>query len=522
MKATTYLTITTLKNRFKELLKNPAKLIFSIIFTLMIIGFVVMSFILPPSEDSTTRNINELYLIILGYFSIIFFPICLMGLKTGSTFFSMPDVNLLFTAPIKPKTILRYGLINKMGTSLLFSLLLFFQVFWLRESYALQFTHFLVILFSYAITVFFGHLLAVAIYSYSSFNEKRRTIIKSIFYLLFFINLAYITYIVFENYPNWTNIINEIASMTFLFIPVTGWFTTFIIGVMETNILFIVLGLIPNVILAIAVIASLGKLNTNFYEDVIKTTENIYAITSAQKEGKAAQFVPTKVKLGKVGLNKGQGASAFFYKHLKENKRSKVFIFDGMQMLFAVMAIIIAILTKDIGILPAFAMTTYLTLLFVSLGKWVRELQTHYIYLAPEKPFKKLLMILGESIYTNAIFSTILFTIVGIITQASISDIIITIIGYISFNYMFIAVTAFAKRITGVINNKIFSAFLHILSILILVFPGVIFGIIVGTLVHEAFLVFSAIGIMIVWNLIVATLLIFFSRNLLVYTELQH
>ena len=133
MKAIGYLIIMQMKNRILALKRQPAKMIGYIIFTLTIIGLIVLSIVVPrDSEDIKLADprIIHLALVALGLFFLTIYVGS--GLSTGSTLFSMSDVGFLFTAPISSKKILLYGLLSTFGRSLLSSVFIIYQVFNLR------------------------------------------------------------------------------------------------------------------------------------------------------------------------------------------------------------------------------------------------------------------------------------------------------------------------------------------------------------------------------------------------------
>ena len=113
----------------------------------------------------------------------------------------------------------------------------------------------------------------------------------------------------------------------------------------------------------------------------METAETAQSAITAQKEGQLNEVVPKNVKVGKTGLGKGWGASAIFYKHKVENRRSGVFFFSNMSLLFAAIIIVASVFMKDTGLVGIFAFATYMQLFTVALGRFNRELIKPYIYL---------------------------------------------------------------------------------------------------------------------------------------------
>ncbi|HEY8445314.1 MAG TPA: putative ABC exporter domain-containing protein [Bacilli bacterium] len=518
MKATTYLLLTTFKNRLKLLIKNPVKFIFVLLFVIFMVGSIILSLFIPI-KDRDPRNLKELYLIIFALFTFIFYGSSFNGLRSGATFFSMPDVNLLFSAPIKPKTILHYGLLKQLGTSLFVGIFLVFQYSWLRSSYHLNVISFFAILISYSIVIFISQLCALVIYSYTSFNNKRRSIIKILLYLFVLPPFIYAIYLLFKYYPNLQAIIANVKTIFLMAIPFAGWLTSTCIGIIEINVLLIIISLSPTIIFFIVLLILISKLNTDYYEDVLKTTEYLHHILSARKEGKIIEAMPRNIKVKEVGINKGKGASVFYYKHLRESKRAKIFIFDTVQIVLLISTTIFAILLKKEGLLPIYIFSIYLGMLSVNLGRWIRELNYHYLYLIPVRPFTKLIMILLENFQKIAIFTFIQYLIVFLITQAPVYEILSCAIGYFSFNILFTAVTILTERVLGQINSKTFVGIIYLILILIIAAPGIILGVIALSIYDNVLVI---INISAIWNFIISLIVMFCCRNLLGGAEIKN
>lgn len=102
------------------------------------------------------------------------------------------------------------------------------------------------------------------------------------------------------------------------------------------------------------------------------------------------ETVGKNVRLGKAGLEKGEGAGVLYYKHLKENQRSGILGISNTSLLFGVIIVFMALLMKDAGILSIFGISAYMQLFSVSLGRFSRERSKAYIYLIPEPPINNM------------------------------------------------------------------------------------------------------------------------------------
>jgi len=129
MKALAYLLLTQIKNRLLSLKKKPGLLILYCFLALFVIAsFVIMIVFAGDAPRTEFADERIIYLIIAAMGLLFVYSHVSSGLSTGSSLFTMPDVGLLFVAPVSPKKILFYGLLTTVGKSLLASIFIFYQI----------------------------------------------------------------------------------------------------------------------------------------------------------------------------------------------------------------------------------------------------------------------------------------------------------------------------------------------------------------------------------------------------------
>lgn len=530
MSALSYLLFTTIKNRIKQLKKNPAQLIL-VLFFIAMLAMTVFASTLSSEIDRPARPVGELGVIVLALYIFIFMMICAKGLSSGASFYSMADVNLLFATPIRQQRILFYGLFRQLGTSLLVGFFILFQYTWLNQQYGLSFPGMLAVFFGYCLTVFCAQLTSMVIYSFTSGNDSRQKTVKFILYALALAaaaavavpalgasNLADWPMKNFYSDPRLYTAVHAGSSALLAFFPVAGWLKTAVIGCIGGNILLVFLGLAGTAAYVLALVMVILKTHPDFYEDVLKATEVSFTAITASKQGKMREVVPKNVKVGKAGIGGGKGPGVFFYKHMLENRRSGLWLLDNTTLLFAVIAIIFAFFMKDEGIVGVFVFATYMQLFSSSMGRWLRELIQPYVYLIPADPFKKLIGICRESICKAAVEAVVVMVPVGIIVSASPLDIAVCVIARFTFSLLFMAGNIVVERIFGEVVNKVLIIGLFIFAMLILALPGVVVGIILGNAYGTA----AAMLVISVWNTGVSALVAFLCRDILNYAELNN
>jgi hypothetical protein len=208
----------------------------------------------------------------------------------------------------------------------------------------------------------------------------------------------------------------------------------------------------------------------------------------------------------------------FFYKHQLERRRSRVLLLDTMTLIWAASCIVFAIFLHGEGIVPVFAFATYMQFFATSTGRWIRELTKPYVYMIPEKPFRKLIGLCGESIMQAGFEAALVMIPVGLITGASPVVIAGSIVARFSFALLFMSGYIVVERLFGQMVSKVLIMFVLLISMALMALPGIIIGIIVGT----SFSVLAAFAVMTLWNTGAAALAAFLCRDILDYAELNN
>ncbi len=532
MGALRYLTLTTLKNGVKELKKRPSRLIAYLLFAAVMV-FLVISGNASTGVGWEPRPMEELGLIVLAFYGMIFVSDVLKGFSSGATFFTMSDVNFLFSAPIRPKRILFYGLIRQVGMTLWVGLFIFFEYGLLHNTYGVNLGQLFLLFLGYGIVYFCAEITAMAIYMFVNGNPARKRWMRMGLYALVALLVLAAAYPFLKN--GFTDVLGSLsqgaASVLVSYFPVLGWAKSFaymaLIG--NTGMVFVFLGLL--LLFIGGMILLLIKMQSDYYEDVLQATEVTYAQKEAAKEGKVQEaslsLTGSRVSRGRTGLHRGWGAGVFYYKHMLENRRAGIFFFDRMSLLFLVMGGVMAFFMRDLGLIGIFAMFTYFQLFTSATGRWLRELDIHYVYLIPERPFSKLVRLCTENIGKVAVDALVTMLIIGVIVGASPIEIAAAIAARFGFGMVFMAGNILSQRILGQIASKGLLMFLYFIVMISLCLPGVLGSVFLAA---GSEILFSAsaqwqtfAGLMgtVVFNLLLSALLLFLCRNILDNLELN-
>lgn len=517
----TYLLLTKLKNGIKSLVKSPAKLIYAIC-----IGVIVVIVILTGNKTGPTsrtlRDIGELTAIVTAFYSIMFLLLAYKGFGSGTTMFSMADVSFVFPAPFRQRTVLFYGLFQQMGTSLLLGFFVFFQYSWMHNVYGVGFGTVLLILLGYALTVFAAQILAMVIYAFTSADDKRRTVVKAVFFLVV---AGFLGYVAATALGDQAQLLPRAAAaisgpIVGLF-PVSGWLGHCLAGILGGNIGAVVLGLVLYGVLLVGLVLLIVYGKQDFYEDVLKSSEIAQSAITARKEGRGADAAPSRVRVGKTGLSGGEGAAVFYRKHLLENRRARALILDPMSLTFAIIAIALGFFTKSAGIASVFTTATIFQIFTVALGRFNKELTKPYIYLIPEPPLKKMLWALMELLPSAVLEALIIFIPVALIQHAAPFDVVLCIAARISFAFLFTAVNVAIARLWGGNPSMSLVMLLYFALLAVMAAPGVVLAAVLGSMYQGAVQNAVVFLSLMACNIPVSLLVLFLCRNMLQYAELN-
>ncbi len=317
------------------------------------------------------------------------------------------------------------------------------------------------------------------------------------------------------------------ASPLVSFFPVLGWAKSFAYMALtgNTGMIFVFLALM--VLFIAAMVLLITKMQSDYYEDVLQATEVTYAQKEAAKEGKVQEaslsLTGGKVNRGHTGLRRGWGAGVFYFKHMLENRRAGIFFFDRMSLLFLVIGGVMAFFMRDLGLIGIFSMFTYFQLFTSATGRWLRELDIHYVYLIPERPFSKLVRLCTENICKVAVDALVTMLVIGLIVGASPVEIAAAVAARFAFGMVFMAGNILSQRILGQIASKGLLMFLYFIVMILLCLPGILGGVILGIVTPVSAQLQLCIGLMgtVVFNLLLSALLVFLCRNILDNVELN-
>lgn len=529
MKALSYLIMSQLKNRILSLKKKPGMMILYICITVIILLSIIALFIFGDSMTQTNMADERIIFLIIAGFGLLFlYSFTITGLSTGSSLFTMPDVGLLFVAPISSKKILMYGLISTLGKSLLGSVFIFYQIINLKANFGYGAKEILALFVVFALLLVFCQLLSIGIYIFSNGNSLRKNLVKGILYGML-LGLALSVYLVEKtgNIGMWEALLKVIASDWFGYVPVAGWMIMFFVGVAQGALVPVLISLALFLGFGILVVILLTAGKADYYEDVLISTEYTYTVQKAAKEGgniPRAGKLKIKVKDGEPGIGKGSGAMVIFHKQLLEMKRkSRFVIIDNFTIFVTVLLGVVGYNMKlreapveaYYGILGTMIYLQYFLTVF---GRFKMELLKPYIFLIPESSLKKVFAASLISLLKPCVDGALFFAILTITGNINPLHSIFLALAYAASGAVFVGMTILYQRVLGGQPNQLVRTFIGIGLLTAVMAPSIGASVIAGFLLPES-LKFLTVLPFAVFCILFAVLLFVLNGNLLDKTE---
>ncbi|MCL2828495.1 MAG: putative ABC exporter domain-containing protein [Oscillospiraceae bacterium] len=520
MRALFYLQITRLKNRIKELRRRPAKLILFLVFAGLLVFVLITA--MGNEAGAVPQDDGALFAIMLAFFAFTYVIGLFPGLGSGTTFYTMADVSLLFTAPLSPKRILYYGLIKQLGTTALTGMFLLFQYGWLRSSFGISFGQMLVIVSGYGLIVFAAQLTAMWIYCVSSGSDGRKRVIRTLIWAVCGATLLWLLRPVFAGGGVLESLFTRGAEPMGMAFPMAGWVVAIIRGLFTGDAILLLIGVGAMGAFLLIVTLVILRLNADYYEDVLLATEVTHSAVAAAKEGRMTETGRRTIKVGKTGIGRGRGASVFFFKHLIESRRAGRFLLSTMSLLLMAIPIGLAVFLGRApeSFLPALIASCFLTLFSFSASRWGMEMLKPYIYLVPQNPFKKLIMLCGESVLKCVLESAVLMVALGLITGVSWTMVGVGILIRVGVGLLVIAMSAAMERLFGQIKSPMIVLPLFLFFAVLFIGPGV--GMAMLAVLWLGMPLTVALWTVVLWCYGVSFLVIFLCRNMLTWAEFQY
>lgn len=418
MNAIIFLFRRKLVNWFKQLRYNKSKLIMVIVWAAFIFFTLFSSIFLEtfPSETPTipsdegvafTIDVTGIIMIVTWTILVVVLQVQALyqGTKRGSSVFTSPDIQFIFTGPLRSQTVLTYGMLNSLTSVFISTFFLIYQIPNMMRM-GLEMKDFLAFLLSWFFIVLLSQVATMALYLLLFDHQHLATTVRIIVLLIPVLIIIAFAYLILFGGASYqgdfeASLYGLLNSPYLLLLPLVGWSLSLLAGVLAglTTVHFVAAGLL---ILALPVLVLyIQNSQADFYEDAMGLTYEREEQVNKQKSGQIKRVR----KVRETGLKRGWGMNAIFYRQLREYRRSSP-LFISPAAIFYFMAggftaIIFRLMVSDGVLDPAsfssFGLTVILGLILLVMfwhgmfSSMIAELQSTYFYTAPGSAIQKLL-----------------------------------------------------------------------------------------------------------------------------------
>lgn len=345
---------------------------------------------------------DNIYILVEAVAELVFLAFILFaiyfGCKKGCDIFLMPDVNFLFSAPMKGQSVLLFRLSFQLVGTLIGCLYLLFQIPNLLRL-GISLSSILLGLLGFFIVLVVQKVINVLAYILCANNSWLKDNLQKIILGI----VALIGIGCFTTYKMNGNDLLATADLLFgnnwtRYIPFFGWFKAMVVTAMRGQFLPCLVYFMLFLALFVAIFYLTWSIKADFYEEALlgaQTRDEV--LQAAQEKGNAAQVKREKDRSDKIKRNmgmKGQGAAMFFHKEMYNRKRMSYFGVISKTMLtylgFSMIPAGLMLFIIDTKSFTAIACLLAGVILFRSMGNPIEtEIQNAWIWLAPQETNKK-------------------------------------------------------------------------------------------------------------------------------------
>ena len=373
-------------------------------------------------EEMTDEDVAMLLLVLESGSVVLILTLLLFGahsgMKRGSDIFVMADVNFLFTAPMKPQSVLLFRLTFQMLAVVTGSIYLLFQIPNLVLNAGIPLEACLIVFAALIIAFIYQKLFSVGMYTITATYEKTKkfalpVMIGFVAILVGIVGAVYVS----TGMDPWKTLELTFSAEWTRLIPIVGWIKGIVMHAIYGNIPMVVLYFVLNIIGMAVLVYFIWHMKADFYEDAMAGAQAREDLVQAAAENRKVVEVNAdgtqkkdkrKVQEGQGKLfGKTVGAAVFFAKELLVRKRMARFgivtttmmwyfvICTGMSLLFSRLLEI-----QDFTIIGVVLM---FVLFFRNYGNPIaQETSMNWLFLVPESPYKKVFFAMMAGTYATA------------------------------------------------------------------------------------------------------------------------
>ena len=378
-------------------------------------------------EELSPELINNIGELVCGGILLLYLVFSIYSAdKSGSSIFLMADVNLLFSAPMKPQSVLMFRLLCQIGVMFLSSVYIGFQIPNLYYNLGFSLVSCIAIIIVLVLMIIYGRLISVLIYSVSSTYAKLKKFLTPAYLSVLAVIAAAFVAVKQSSGLGWyESAVSFFNSDISLYIPIWGWLKAIFVYALEQNIVMMAVMSLVSVVGIILLVWFIWSIKVDFYEDAMaKSSEMAEKMAQAKSEGKqlAKRSKDRSDRLKRNGELGGSGASVIFTKEMYNRARfGKFFIVTKTCAVY----LCVSVFASSVLGMPFEGIAIGLAVMafFRALGDTVtKEVSMDSFLLIPEPPFKKVFYAHLAAVVNCVIDTLPAIVVTAIVSKASIVD----------------------------------------------------------------------------------------------------
>lgn len=279
------------------------------------------AFVLPADIENPETEFVELIVGGLGLIIVLCF--CFSADKSGNAIFLPADVNLLFSAPLRPQTVLMFRLTTQIAAILLSSIYISFNIPNLVLNLGLSVWTAVGFIIALISIMALGKLLQILLYLIAStkpfIKKNLRVVLFGVILLIAALFYGYTKALgnvtADEYFVSAFRFFNHPATR---FVPIIGCLKMFCVHIVEGNILGIFINLIGIILTGVLLCVAIYKVKVDFYEEAMAKSEETAQLQqiAQEQQGFAKRKKDRSERIKRSGLERGNGADIFFWKSM--------------------------------------------------------------------------------------------------------------------------------------------------------------------------------------------------------------
>lgn len=439
------------------------------------------------------------------------------GSKNGSDIFLMADVNFLFTAPLKPQSVLMFRLTFQMVATILGSFYLIFQIPNLRQNMGISWMAIVAVFLAWIFLLLLQKLVSVLSYTLTATYTELKKYVRPLIILIAAIVVVIVGTAYLKSGQNW----EQTMACTFgakwtRMIPLIGWYKGMIMAAVSGNALESLIYGILLVVLMAVMFAGIWRIKADFYEDAFSGAADRENTMIAAKEGRVVNKKERSEKIARNSEMKGWGGSTFFWKEMYNRRRFARFgIFTNTMLTYLAASVLTALFCERILHVSEFTAIAVILAgiaFFRNYGNPIAaETSMNWLLLVPDNPYRKVFAAMGAGTVSCALDVLPALVIGAVLTPEKPWVVFLWFVMIVSMDFMLSTV--------GMMLEVLFpaTALDIVKSMLQLVLKFIMIAVIVIILAVGALLLSLEIGLLleILFNLILGTVLFIIYPSLL-------